>query len=555
MKTSWLFEQVSGGGGGGGYYPDPPPVVGPVAQEAPEYPWKDKAIWQGLKARGEAPLPTSISPAGASNQELAGYWRGGYQKDVFPYMQRRVENLPTGPTQQDMAYGVKVKVPPAGGAQGQQGGAQGQQGGLSLGADQPFTGQRMMSVGGTPGKYSRADVQREGALASRQRGEAAVFAQQRDDFTRDVIQQTYGWVQAAQNEQAAAGTEAGAARDQYLRASQAIQRNRQILDKMQIDPDRHWNNMPESQKVLTRIGLIFGGLAEGLSGGRVKNAAAVALNNAIERDMQAQNTNMKKMLQSIDLDERDRSAMWTRWQAGEQRRRQAGLGVMQLQLSRAGLMEKRLGIKEQYAGLVNQVDQHMLDVMRQTRGSGGRKVQTPEYEDYRKAKMMTLAADLQLRNQVAVAQAKGGAGGKKRERGEDALQEAESMLPEMEKRFYNMPLSSHLGKWDWSGMGPQYDRLRKRMSAGLWRMFDSGKLSDSDMQIAMDSFFPGKEMGAVPGPLKATYRVAGGQAFTSLRGFLARARARMEAGEGFTVSRERRDAIREEWTSRGLATE
>jgi hypothetical protein len=537
---SQRFYQSSGGGPLGPVAPQ----VGPVAVPGPnpdDPPWQNRDEWMRLKKQGLAPLPTSAMPPDSmSDRDLLSYYRSGSAQDVLPTIQSRAG--------QYGLEGKRLTVPGAAGA-----GAQPNPYAMT---SKPFTGQQYMSVGGTPGKYSKADVQREGALASRQRGQAAVFAQQRDAFTKDMVQQSYGWIQAAQNEQKAAGAEAATARDEYLKASRAIQTNRARLEKMEIDPDRYWKNLPESQKVLNVIGLIFGGLAEGFSQGRVKNAAAAAIKNAQERDMAAQNANMKKMIQTIDMDDRDRASMWGRWQAGEARRRAASLLVMQTQLSRAGLMEKRLGIKEQYAGIINQLDAHMLDVLRQSRGRGGRMVETPEYKLELEKQKMTHGADLQLRNQSEVARIKATGTAAKKDRGENAIQKARAALPRLREMYENMPLIK--GDYDTSGISQAYERERTRTSIGLWRMFDSGKLSDFDMVTAMKVFFPKAKWG---NSLEQTLvpaldlKEAHGRAFNDVETFLNEAETRVNQGIQYRIPPERKEQIRRLWLANGMATE
>lgn len=520
MKTPQIFEQVAGGGGGGyggSFYPGaldeqwapqqsvPDAPLTPVQPYVPapppaDAPWLDRWTWDAMKARKEAPLPTHLAPRAMSDIELAQAWKQGYGEDVLPIMQARHEARGGSTSMADLQHGMRLRVPPAGG-QGAAGGA----GGGAQG-EAPFSGQKYMSVGGTPAKYSKADVAREQAFAGRRKGEVAGFAQARDTLTRDIIQQSVGWMQAAQNEQLAAGQEAGAAKVEYERASGSIRRNRAILDKMQIDPERYWKQMPASQQVLSRIALFFGGLAEGLSGGRVRNAAAVALQQAAQRDMEAQSANMRKLISTIDMDDRDRQAMWTRWQAGEARRRQAALAVMQLQVSRAGLMEKRLGLKEQYAGLVNSIDQHMLDVLRESRGRGGRKVPTPEYalDLQTRAKERLMKAAHGYKMEELGMRGKGAAG----TRGDEGVQDAIQSIDIMQKSFNNGAWKS-VGGINFSDAASDYEQKRGLLGLSLWRMFDSGKLSDADMKMAFSLFFPNAKVALIPGANEVASRQFG----------------------------------------------
>ncbi len=59
-------------------------------------------------------------------------------------------------------------------------------------------------------------------------------------------------------------------------------------DSMQIDPHRIINNMSTGTKISTALGLLLGGLSSGFTG---KNPALDVLNNAIDRDIDAQKNN------------------------------------------------------------------------------------------------------------------------------------------------------------------------------------------------------------------------------------------------------------------------
>lgn len=70
-------------------------------------------------------------------------------------------------------------------------------------------------------------------------------------------------------------------------------KNQALYDKIvqdKIDPDRYWNNQNTGSKITTAIGLILGGLGAGATGG--KNLAVDALNHIIERDVDAQKSNL-----------------------------------------------------------------------------------------------------------------------------------------------------------------------------------------------------------------------------------------------------------------------
>lgn len=60
-----------------------------------------------------------------------------------------------------------------------------------------------------------------------------------------------------------------------------------------IDPDRIWNNTSTGNRVLAGISIILGGLSQGMTGAR-SNPAMDVINNAIDRDIDAQKANLQK---------------------------------------------------------------------------------------------------------------------------------------------------------------------------------------------------------------------------------------------------------------------
>lgn len=106
-----------------------------------------------------------------------------------------------------------------------------------------------------------------------------------------------------------AGTKSGQALDALnanlqkmdAQAQQRAQASRADLDGMQksimdtkIDPNRFWNNLDTGQRVQAGIALALGGLAQGVSGGKVSNAAADTIQNSISRDIDSQKVDLGK---------------------------------------------------------------------------------------------------------------------------------------------------------------------------------------------------------------------------------------------------------------------
>jgi len=349
------------------------------------------------------------------------------------------------------------------------------------GQAQPFD--PWIKTPGRPGKYSKRDVALEAALGARRKAQYGGAALGRSAIAGQMIEQTAGWLSEARNESMQAGMDVDNASAKYQAAAKSLQGSRADLERFKVDPDRYWKSMPQSQQLLTRLGLFLGGLAEGLTGGKVKSAAMQMLLAAEGRDMQAQRMDFQKLLRKVNLDERQQDAMLKRYDAAEQKRHVTGLRVMQLQLSRMGLMEKRLGHKEKYAELINGVDQYLLGVVRQSRGTGGGKKVNPYA-------MAQFQSNLKTEQQAKLLALKTAGAKKKGERGEKAIDEALRWAPKILEWWDSG--KAWRGDWDWSteGVGQNYKAVRTMLSVSLWRLFDSGKLSDFDMKKAEESFFP-----------------------------------------------------------------
>lgn len=89
--------------------------------------------------------------------------------------------------------------------------------------------------------------------------------------------------------------------DQMLTPQQIMQRHQatddQLLKKYMdgsIDPDRYWKNQGTGSKITAALGLILGGAGAHSYGGR--NLAAETINNAIQRDIEAQQNDQSKDL-------------------------------------------------------------------------------------------------------------------------------------------------------------------------------------------------------------------------------------------------------------------
>lgn len=64
------------------------------------------------------------------------------------------------------------------------------------------------------------------------------------------------------------------------------------IEQGKIDPDRFWSSKSLGQRASAMVGLLLGGVAVGVGGG--ENPAMVAIDKAIDRDIDAQKTNLQK---------------------------------------------------------------------------------------------------------------------------------------------------------------------------------------------------------------------------------------------------------------------
>lgn len=464
-------DPFGGGGGGAGipemgieYPPAPAPGAAPLI-------FRGQTDYDRRRAANE-PLP--VHPNAMTDKQLTAAWKAGkLGPEGLRYLQQRVANLKGGATPQDMEYGAKVKVPAPGGEPGEGGGWPA--------VPRP---PEMIRTPGRAGKYSRADVQRFGGLAERRKAQAVGFMGLRDKITQDLMEQTKGWLWEARAEQQAAGLESSQAREKYTKAAKSLAASREQLASLKIDPDRYWRNMPSSQKTLWRLRLFFGGLAEGFSDGRLKSAAMQMLMGAQKRDMEAQRINYQKLVQQAGLDERAQDVALRMYDKSEMRRRMSGLQVMKLQLSRMGLQEKQLGHKERYADLINGVDAQMYEILRQSRGTGGGLKQNPLFAKWYQAQL-----DKEKTREALQAKAQFEVGGGKGDRGEEGARNAIGQIDSMIKSYKGKAWATVFGQ-PLTDDAADYMQKKGLLGLSLWRMFDSGKLSDSDREQAYKLFFP-----------------------------------------------------------------
>lgn len=86
---------------------------------------------------------------------------------------------------------------------------------------------------------------------------------------------------------------------------QALQAETDALQKTvlegKIDPNRMWNNTSSGNKVMATIGVLLSGIGSGLQGNGAQNLALKGINDAIDRDIDAQKANLNKSQNMLSM--------------------------------------------------------------------------------------------------------------------------------------------------------------------------------------------------------------------------------------------------------------
>lgn len=121
-------------------------------------------------------------------------------------------------------------------------------------------------------------------------------------------------------------------------AAAALKKARDELNSMKVDPERFWNALPNTQKVLMAIGTAFAAGGEVASGGAVPNSLGRWLDKSIERDIQLQGEEYKRKLVEVEMDGKERDKLWNNWIKSEDMVRNAALSSAQLELASISLL-------------------------------------------------------------------------------------------------------------------------------------------------------------------------------------------------------------------------
>lgn len=145
----------------------------------------------------------------------------------------------------------------------------------------------------------------------------------------------------------------------------------QHIMESKVDPNRLWSNASTGQKVVASIGLILSGMGAGANG---QNMAAQTLNNAINRDIQQQQTEQSKQM---NLWKMNREAMGSDLQANLATRNQM-LSMTQAKIAQSASTLTNTAAQQQAQNAIFQIEQEKINTRRalamltpQQGGAGG----------------------------------------------------------------------------------------------------------------------------------------------------------------------------------------
>lgn len=145
------------------------------------------------------------------------------------------------------------------------------------------------------------DAKKEFAIAAKE-GEAAATAS--EQIMKNEAQQGFARAQAATGAAQRAAAEGRALEAQRTgeynkRVARADAAERDYARSSSIDPDHFWNSRSTGQQLAAIFGMVAGGILQGIRGG--ENPAMTMINQAIDRDMRAQQQNREHLGKSAEM--------------------------------------------------------------------------------------------------------------------------------------------------------------------------------------------------------------------------------------------------------------
>lgn len=138
---------------------------------------------------------------------------------------------------------------------------------------------------------------------------------------------------------------------QYTQAEKDAQedsRRYKELSAKGIDPNRLWNNASATQKFITKLSVGLGAFAEAFSHGKVQNDALQMLEKSIDRDIAAQNEDLRNALSQAEMSNRQKADIWNRYSQTFDSRR---LALAQATQTKLDLIAKEQEARDAKAGL------------------------------------------------------------------------------------------------------------------------------------------------------------------------------------------------------------
>lgn len=250
--------------------------------------------------------------------------------------------------------------------------------------------------------------------------------------------------------------------------------------KEEVNPDNWWSTRGTGQKIAVVAAAMLGGFTEGFTWGKVKNRALDMIENAIDRDIRAQE-------QSINA---------ARAKRGEMR---GLIGVLDGKLKDIEL-SKSAYRAEQYANLARLFDtmsansKDLTTTKKAKALSGSLLMRSGEEQKDFAAKVATRVNRTSGGHQVLVPQAKAaGAAAPDKKLRHDWIEQARSLTDASEKLAAHTQQSSEIGRW-----GAAKDRLVKKATMGV--VEGEGNV----VEAARGEMAMGIVRAAAPGPVSNT---------------------------------------------------
>lgn len=158
-------------------------------------------------------------------------------------------------------------------------------------ADQQRAMQRMAQT--YDPKYASMTEEEIAKLPDHERNIAAA-AKQQDAAEQSAIDQYIKDAEVNGQEMMRMATEEKAAADRLNDMRTAVQATMKELDGATVDPGKFWASPSALRKTVGFLGIAMGGFLQGLSNGRIQNIALAMVDKAIDRDIAAQEAQLRK---------------------------------------------------------------------------------------------------------------------------------------------------------------------------------------------------------------------------------------------------------------------